>query len=102
MTPETGRVRTASASPSGACPQVLGGIGAPRTPLFGPGEKLACARLQAFRVSHSAHEADIGCRKSVRLAELTHRDVLGRPFAYSRRNTASDFNGLKASSRKSL
>jgi len=91
MTPESHitpdmrrRVRIASTSPSGACPQVLGGVGAPRTPLFGSSEKLACARPQAFRPSHGAHEADIGCRKSVRLTQLTHRDVLGRPFAYSR------------------
>src|ERR1700728_2096755 len=66
---------------SGRRPQVLGGVSSPRTPSISAIKQLGRGSLASFPTGKGAHEADIGCRKGVGLAQLPQSNVLRRPFA---------------------
>src|SRR5258708_39215789 len=61
-------------------PEMLRGIGAPRTPRLGTVEQIGRRRPRAVD-RRAAQQADIGSGKGVGLAQGAQRDVMRRPLA---------------------
>ena len=79
-------------------PQVLRSIGAPRPPGFGPFKRLSGLDRIPIDNGSPAKQADVRCRKGIRLAKRAQRDILCSPFADSWDRAQSDdrfFDGPK-------
>ncbi len=63
------------------CPEVLSGVGSPRTPALGVGFEAEGSRDGGVEAGHAAEESDVGGGEGVGLPHGAEGDVLGSPFA---------------------
>src|SRR6202022_1528996 len=73
-------------------------VSAPWPPPLRSREQLAGAGPMSIRVAHRTHQSNIGSRKGVRLSQLSHGNILCRPFADSRERAKPDDRILEITS----